>query len=130
MNEPKIHVPSDCGNAPRKDFLSQFNIAFARGEVDFILDHVSDDIVWKMLGSREIKGKAAFEKAIREMASYRTVSLTIQHLITHGKEAAASGVMEMEGEKHYAFCDVYVFTGTSKNMVNQMTSYVVALTDH
>lgn len=53
----KITVIPDCGNAPKKEFLKDFNIAFATGEADFIIQHVSDNIVWSIYGDKDIIGK-------------------------------------------------------------------------
>lgn len=34
----KINIPFDCGNSPKREFIKQFNIAFAKGNADFIID--------------------------------------------------------------------------------------------
>ncbi|MBJ7879838.1 hypothetical protein [Gelidibacter salicanalis] len=52
----KINIPFDCGNLPKREFIKQFNIAFAMGNSDFIIDHVSEDIVWIIHGDKRIEG--------------------------------------------------------------------------
>jgi ketosteroid isomerase-like protein len=54
--EPKIIVEEDCGNAPKKLLLKELNIAFARGDSEKILSFVTDDIVWKIVGEKRLKG--------------------------------------------------------------------------
>ena len=34
----EINIKADCGNSPRKQFLKELNIAFAKGNPDFIID--------------------------------------------------------------------------------------------
>lgn len=122
----KITVLPDCGNAPRKEFLKNFNIAFATGDANFITDYVSDDILWQIFGDKSIQGKEDFIKEINIMKEYTADELVIHSIITHGREAALNGEMKM-GDKTYAFCDVYRFTNTTSNIVKKMNSYVIKI---
>ena len=120
----KITVTPDCGNAPRKAFLKDFNIAFATGDADFIINHVHEDIVWTIYGDKHIEGKEAFVKEINIMKDYTADEVVIHSIITHGREAALNGEMIM-GDKTYAFCDVYRFTNTTSDIIKDMRSYVL-----
>lgn len=122
----KISVIPDCGNAPRKEFLKDFNIAFATGKADFIVDHASNEIEWNIYGDKHISGKEAFITEINIMKAYTADELTIHSIITHGREAALNGEMKM-GDKIYAFCDVYRFTNTTSDLIKQMDSYVIEI---
>ncbi len=53
----KITIPQDCGNSPQQVFLKEFNTAFAKADVEFIIDHVSEDIVWWTLGGKKLERK-------------------------------------------------------------------------
>lgn len=124
----KVHCPVDCGNAPRKQVLKDFNIAFAAGDVDAVLSIVHDDIVWDIVGERRVEGKAAMRATLEAMKDSRATELHIHHIITHGNQAAAHGVLTFEGGMKYAFCDVYVFAGFSKTAeLRQITSYGLEL---
>ena len=46
----KIISSPDCGNSPKMELLKEFNIAFAKGDVKFITESVTDDIVWNIIG--------------------------------------------------------------------------------
>ncbi|NJN27476.1 MAG: hypothetical protein HC819_16635, partial [Cyclobacteriaceae bacterium] len=94
----KITVSPDCGNAPRKQFLKDFNIAFATGDADFIIQHVCDDIEWNIHGDKHISGKEAFTKEIYIMKEYSADEVVIHTIITHGREAALNGEMKIEGK--------------------------------
>jgi hypothetical protein len=110
-------------------FLKKFNEAFARSDTDFIVQNVTEDIRWTIIGDCVIQGKEEFARALREMESDHPLKLTIDNIITHGKTAAVNGTMETSGAsskgKIYAFCDVYVFNGFKNPKIREMTSYVL-----
>ncbi len=120
----KLTVKPDCGNAPKKSFLRDFNVAFAEANVDFILDQVSNDIEWTLIGESTIEGKNDFEAALRKMAHVKAESLTINGIITHGKEAALHGEMTLNTGDTYIFCDIYEFVSAGKLIVRKMHSFV------
>jgi ketosteroid isomerase-like protein len=57
----KIAVGVDCGNSPKKEFLKNYYIALANGDIDFVMDNISDIINWEVIGSRTIKNKEEFK---------------------------------------------------------------------
>ena len=120
----KITVAPDCGNAPRKVFLKDLNIAFATGNADFIIDHVSNDITWVMHGDKTVKGKEGFIGLMNILRQDIADELILHNIITHGREAAANGEMIM-GTRKYSFCDVYHFTNTTSSIIKEMHSYVI-----
>lgn len=122
----KIVVPFDCGNSPKREFIKEFNTAFAKGNADFIIEHVSDDIVWTMHGDKKIEGKESFSKEIHKMKEKVADEMTLHSVITHGKEASANGEIKMDG-KTYAFCDVYVFAKTTGKIIKRIDSYIISI---
>ena len=120
----KIVIDPDCGNSPKREFIRDFNLAFFKGDTEFILNHVSDNIIWEILGHKVIQGKEDFSKEILTMGGCPADELRLHHIITHGKEAACHGEFNM-GEKKYAFSDVYVFVSAGKMIVEKLYSYMV-----
>lgn len=131
FNQPdkmiSITVPSDCGNAPKKEFIKDFNVAYASGKVDFILDNVSDNIEWTIVGDIKLMGKENVELKLNEMANFKASELIIETILTHGKEAAATGVLNMENGKSYAFSDFYTFSSAKGNKVKSMVSFTIEI---
>lgn len=118
----------DCGNAPKKLLLRDFNIAFANGDIDTLLDNVSDDVCWTQVGSGEIVGKEAFAAALAEMTGLEVTELVLQHIITHGNVGSVNGVLRFKDGKAVGFCDVYRFSSHAKDAkIKEMTSYVIPL---
>lgn len=126
----KINVKDDCGNAPKKLVLRDFNIAFAKGDAAFLIENVTDDIEWRVVGERSIRGIDAFSNAVHEMASELPSELTIETIITHGTDCAVDGVLRFPSGEMYAFCDVYRFNNFSKKAkIKRITSYVINITE-
>lgn len=124
----KIHVEPDCGNAPKKAFIRDFEIAFPKKSRKTILNSITDDIHWEMVGDKPLNGKAEVEKMIDTMLDGSYKALTIETIITHGDTGSANGTMVFEDGKRYGFSDVFHFSGHGKNAkLKKLQSYVVEL---
>lgn len=125
MVELEINV--NCKNSPRKEFLKDFNSAFAKGDVPFIAANLDNGIVWDMVGDRIITGKAAMVQELEMMRAAPVKKLVLQSVVTHGRDASASGEMHMATGEVYAFSDVYTFVGSKGTTLKSITSYVIKL---
>lgn len=110
-------------------FLQEFNEAFIRGNKEIVLNSVTDDIKWNMVGEDEIRGKDEFEKAFQEMPREGKIELTIKTIITHGITAAVEGTIhttnELEEKKVYAFCETYQFNKFKDGRIKEITTYII-----
>ncbi len=121
----KITVAEDCGNAPREEALREFNVALASGDLERVLEHVSESISWKLVGNQVVEGKAAFGRAL-EGSTMKVAHLRIENIIAHGKTAAVDGELELENGFKLSFCDVYRFESAGdRAKIESITAYVV-----
>ena len=74
----KINIGTDCGNSPKKQFLKEINIAFAKSDSDFLIASVSDKIIWDIIGDRKIEGKENFAEELEKMKSQKASELIIE----------------------------------------------------
>tara|TARA_R110000751_G_scaffold102037_2_gene196473 strand:- start:335 stop:712 length:378 start_codon:yes stop_codon:yes gene_type:complete len=123
----KIISSPNCVNSPKIEFLKQYNIAFAEGNLTFLIDSVSDDIVWNIIGDQQIEGKVNFAKAMEEMKSVKASELIIDQILSHGKEGAANGMMKMQNGEKYAFSDFYMFQAAKEVKIKAITSYYIKM---
>jgi len=123
----KIVSSPNCGNSPKMEFLKEFNIAFAKGDVAFITESVTDDIVWNIIGDKKIEGKEKIIVELEKMKSEKVSELVLEQILSHGKEGAVNGVFKMQDGKKYAFSDFYVFQGAKGTKIKSMTSYVIGI---
>lgn len=61
-----INVKADCGNSPKMAFLKEFNIAVAEQDRKFLMESVSDTIIWDIVGDKKIEGKEDFAKELEK----------------------------------------------------------------
>lgn len=121
-----IHCPDDCGNAPKKAMLKEFNIAMAKKDLDAITDMISDQVSWNLIGDKIIQGKEAFTETLKQRELNKISVLSINTIITHGNAGSVNGTYIIENGKSYSFCDVYKFTSSSKQAkIKEISSYVI-----
>ncbi len=104
------------------EFLKEFNIAFAKGNLEFIAESITDNIIWNIIGDRKIEGKEKFTEELEKMKSEKATELIIDQILSHGKEGATNGIMKMENGKKYAFSDFYKFEGAKGAKIKSITS--------
>lgn len=121
----KINDKVNTGHSSREEFIKAFNIAFAKSDVNYIVDHVSKDITWNIIGDKLIEGKENFERELRKMSGSPAIVITIEQIVTYGKEGAVRGSMEFESGDVYSFSDFYSFTNTQDNVIQSMASHVI-----
>lgn len=121
----KLSVPKDCGNAPKKLILKNFNIALVTGDTETILGNLADHMTWTIIGDKMVKGKDAFIDKLSELHDGEITELVIHDIITHGYVASAHGKV-LGVNRDYYFCHVYKFTSASKTAkIKEMTSYII-----
>ncbi|GGF13916.1 hypothetical protein GCM10010954_10820 [Halobacillus andaensis] len=116
----------------KEQLLREFNEAFIKGDHEFVLDHVTENIAWEMVGTDKIEGKEAFSIALEEMKNDAEVKIVFNHVITHGITAAVDGTIYMKGTeetKIYSFCDIYKFNTFKEGKIKELKSYVVDITE-
>ncbi len=123
----KIVSSPNCGNSPKMAFLKEFNIAFAKGNVDFLIESVTDEIVWNIVGDKIITGKENFADELETMKTEKATELILDQILSHGKEGAVNGTIKMGNGKKYAFSDFYQFNGARGSKIKSMTSYVIEI---
>jgi len=123
----KIVSSPNCGNSPKMEFLKEFNIAFAKGNIEYITESVADEINWNIIGDRKIEGKENFRKELEKMKSEKATELIIDQILSHGKEGAVNGIIKMQNGKKYAFSDFYKFQRAKGATIKSITSYVIEI---
>jgi hypothetical protein len=51
----KVIVSEDCGNSPKNIFVQNLTIALAKCDSRFILESMTEDVHWNILGERDIQ---------------------------------------------------------------------------
>ena len=108
-----------------KAVVEQVNAGFARGDIDAVLRHCTDDFVWTMVGDRTVKGKPAIREWMGSMPS-EAPAFSVDAVVGDGDFVTAFGEMRMKDKDGslagYAYCDVYRFTG---DRIAELRAFVI-----
>lgn len=122
----RVIIGEDCGNSPKNIFVQEITIALAKGDVKSVLNSVTEDIRWSIVGDRVLQGTEQFVEALQEKKNEKVVELKIQHIATHGKTGAVDGTLKFKNKSH-AFCHMYEFSNAKGNAVKEITSYIIKI---
>jgi len=124
----KITIPFDCGNAPKILSIKDFNVAFAENNNTYIFEKVTSDIVWEIIGVKQIHGKENFASELKRLRSIEVKEFILTTVVTHGFNGAADGIMKFKDGTTVAFCDIYTFASSTNNAkIKKITSYVISI---
>ncbi|WP_042478931.1 nuclear transport factor 2-like protein [Bacillus ndiopicus] len=127
-NNIKIICPEDCGNAPKKQFLKEFNIAFAKNDLSFVSDNITDDFRWNKIGKEQIQGKESVIEVLKQLQNSKVTELHINKIITHGYDGSVNGAIQLENKQTYSFCHVFTFASSRNNSkIKECLSYIIEL---
>ncbi|MDN7246961.1 nuclear transport factor 2 family protein [Planococcus shenhongbingii] len=113
-----------------QQFFEKVNRAFIEGDINFLADHVAEDVVWMMYGNKSV-GREEFINCVKEMGmgNDTTVVLTIENLIASGNAVALKGKMhtntEAGDEKIYTYCDIYELENEGSGKIKELTSFIL-----
>ncbi|MBO3079929.1 MULTISPECIES: DNA-binding protein [Mammaliicoccus] len=114
-----------CDNAPKRRIIRDIVIASLVGDEKYLNEWLTDDLVWKVPGSFELKGRKAFLDEINEHLQ-KVSSLEIKSMLTHGKEASTHGTIILNSGEEIHFAEMYEFENHKKDAkVKEITSYII-----
>jgi hypothetical protein len=123
----KVVIGKDCGNSPKNIFIQELTIALTKGDLRSVLDRVTNDIRWNLVGDRVVQGKDPLVEALKEKKNDKTVELILDHVATHGKAGAVDGRIRFRNKNTQGFCHVYEFSNAKGNAVNEIISYIIEI---
>lgn len=123
----RVIVSEDCGNSPKNTLIQQFIVAFAKRDVKFILESVTNTVRWNIVGGQLIEGKEKLAEFLEQSKNKKVALLTIHHIASHGKAGAVDGTQKLKNGELLAFCDVYEFGNTKGTLISEITSYVIPI---
>ncbi|MDG5788505.1 hypothetical protein QA612_13535 [Evansella sp. AB-P1] len=123
--EIKLIIPNGCDNAPRKKIVIEFTVALFEQQKEKIKEYIQESIIWHQIKeSKKIEGQDSFLTSLQSEKKEIIECLEIYQVITHGKFASINGVISYTNGTKIDFCDVYMFSNTSKSgKVKEIKSY-------
>lgn len=113
----------------RKDLIEKMNRAFANCDLDFLIDHVTDDIKWDIVGEDTMEGLSEFKDLLEKMKAHGSMDITINEITMGDSRAVVEGIVQLKKpgkRRRYAFCDVYTFQ-KEKSKVKELRTYITQI---
>lgn len=124
---PEISIKEDCGNSPRKQFLSDFYVGVVEHNKEAILSMLTDDVRVALIGEETFDGRQSFVDSMNIFIDGIS-KITIDNIITHDDTAAVNGVINADSGDTHAFCEVFKFEGHTKDAnIKSIDSYVIEM---
>tara|TARA_B100000929_G_C15479491_1_gene410702 strand:+ start:69 stop:434 length:366 start_codon:yes stop_codon:yes gene_type:complete len=115
----------------REKLIRKLNEAFAIWDTNFLVDNVSDNFRWIIVGEKTISGRKDFENSLEQMKRGGPMTISVQDINTFQEKSFVEGIVEFmlePGKKRkYSFCDVYIFSDSEKNKVEELRTYVTQI---
>lgn len=123
----KISINEDLVDSPHKQFVKDFNSAFAKGDMNYVLDCFSDDILWDVVNHEPVQGKEAVEQMLNEMDDIAD-ELVIDDIVCDRTKCVANGKLTY-ADSVIAFSDLYEFTSDTEDAkIKTLKGYAIELT--
>lgn len=115
-------------------FLREVNKAFQDGDTEFLLNSITDDFCWTIVGEKTVGGKIEFSEALEQMNGIPPMKIQVTNVIIKDLEAVVEGIVigrnRSDQKKYFGFCDVFNLTGTKDLKIRKMSSYVIDVSKH
>ncbi len=129
MSKARVVVSEDCGNAPKKQFIKDFLITLAHGDIKTSMGMVTEDVQLHIPNHPTANGSDAFGQLLASgMLQKDVAELEIDNIISHGDRCAANGTVQFGDGDRVAFCAVFIFNNFSKSArIKEITVYPIVL---
>lgn len=118
----------------KENFLREVNKAFQEANTEFLLNNVTDDFCWTIVGEKTVGGKLEFAEALEQMNGIPPMKIQVNNVIIKDNNAVVEGIVigrnRNDQKKYFGFCDVYQLTGTTELKIQKMSSYVIDVSKH
>lgn len=116
-----------------RERVSKCNNAFIKGDADYIIHRVTDDVVWELVGEATLTGKEEVKNLLEPMRGIKAEEHLAETIITQGNQAIVQGTMVMpdgNGNKiNYAFCDMYSFKDETSEQIQVLKAFIIEINE-
>jgi ketosteroid isomerase-like protein len=102
-----------------KELVKKINDALSKGNTEFVIAHLADDITWNIVGMPAVNGKSEFLKTMKMMVIESFPDIAVKNIIAEGDYV----VVESTGKNlDNSFCDIYHL---KNEKIWELTTYIV-----
>jgi uncharacterized protein len=108
-----------------KEIINSLIKSFEGNDIEAILNHMTDDIEWQMIGDKTISGKDEMRKFFADNEDMKMISSTKKHTLIDGDHVAVDGEVQCSKNGEVTdmyYCDIYQL---ENEQVKKMISYII-----
>lgn len=125
IEKVKIIYAEDHKNTNKKQLIKNLYSSFTSQNVEYILDHVENDVHWQIVDKALFLGKEIFAKKLKQLTNLKIKTLHIKNIIINGRTSAVNGVIQSDDNRNYTFCDIYHFSSAGENAkIQRISTYI------
>lgn len=118
----------------KEDFLRKVNQAFVDGDRQFLLEAISENISWDVVGEKLVSGKSEFSDALEQMQEMPPIQIDIHKVVIQDHSGVVTGIVVGRNhrgqKKNFGFCDIYELQESNGMKIEKMTSYVIDISKY
>ncbi len=121
----KPSIMSTTAVMSTKDIINSIIESFESNDVESVLNQMTDDVEWQMIGDKTISGKDEMRKFFADNGDMKMISSTKNHTIIDGDHVAVDGEVQCSKNGEVTdmyYCDIYQL---ENEQVKKMISYIV-----
>ena len=105
--------------------LRDLHIAFANANLEDLLEAIDENLHMIIIGHMEMEGSDEFRDFLIASFENPVSELTVDHILTHGKEGMASGQITFANGDGFSFCNIFTFTNAKGAQIKAIKSFVI-----
>lgn len=119
----------DCGNAPKMQFIKDFLIANADGDIEKAMEMLTEDVVLEIPGYETAEGKDEVRQLLQKDASRSKVTeLVLENILSHGDRGSANGTLFFADGGVVTFCHMVTFSSHATDAkLKKIQTYSIVL---
>lgn len=122
-----LSIDEDCGNAPKKQFISNLLVAVAEGNLVQARQYLSEEVSWTIVGEPQSEVASVPEQILQRLTADPSSTFRVDNILSHGKRCAANGTFTTDGSA-VSFAHIFEFSGHGKAAVIRVaTSYLIGV---
>ena len=112
-----------------KKLVKKINEAFSKGDIEYILSHLADNIRWNIVGMPIVWGKSKFLETMEMIVIESFPDITVNNIIAEGDYVvveSTSNINSKASESYNpSYCDIYHL---KSGKIQDLTTYIVDVT--
>lgn len=119
----RIQRSGDCNNSPKNILLEELTVALLGGDAARATALTAPSVRWRVPGATAVEGQAALAQMVKRSKSTATSTLTIHHVVSHGRAGAVTVSLRPGRGPAAELCLFFTFANAKGTSVDSIVTY-------